>query len=57
VRHFAAHTIQAYADPLRSTEPERARGFFERARKLDPYTPEIAAALEELVGEMAGSVE
>ncbi len=48
VRHFAAHTIQAYAGSIRRTDPQRALGLFKRARELDPHTPEIAAAVAEL---------
>ncbi len=50
VRHFAAHTIQAYAGQIRQAEPERALGLLRRAQELDPYTPEIAAAVAELEG-------
>ncbi len=48
VRHFAAHTIQAYTGSIRQSEPERALGLLRRAQELDPYTPEIAAAVVEL---------
>lgn len=48
VRHFAAHTIDAYAGPLRRSDPARALALLRRARDLDPYTPEIAAAVAEL---------
>jgi spermidine synthase len=50
VRHFAAHTIQAYAGSIRRTEPSRALDLLRRARELDPYTPEIAAAISEIEG-------
>ncbi len=48
VRHFAAHTIEAYAGQIRGTEPDRALGLLRQAQELDPYTPEIAAAVAEL---------
>jgi spermidine synthase len=48
VRHFAAHTIQAYSGSIRSTDPAQALGLLHRARELDPYTPEIATAIAEL---------
>ncbi len=49
-RHFAAHTVQSYAGQIRATEPDRALGFLRQAQELDPYTPEIAAAVAELEG-------
>jgi len=48
VRHFAAHTLQAYAGSIRATEPGRALALLRQARELDPYTPEIAAAISDL---------
>ena len=51
VRHFAAHTITAFAGSLRHSEPDRALGLLRRAQELDPHTPEIAAAIAELEGE------
>ena len=50
VRHFAAHTIHAYAGQIRGTEPEQALGLLQRAQELDPYTPEIEAVIAELRG-------
>ncbi len=48
VRHFAAHTIEAYAGSIRQSDPDQALGLLRRAKELDPYTPEIAAAVAEL---------
>ncbi len=48
VRHFAAHTIHAFAGQLRHDDPDQALGLLRRARELDPYTPEIAALIAEL---------
>ena len=48
VRHFAAHTLEAYAGQIRAAEPERALTLLRRAQSLDPHTPEIAAAVAEL---------
>ncbi len=48
VRHFAAHTIHAYAGRIRRTEPDQALNLLKRARELDPYTPEIGALIAEL---------
>ena len=50
VRHFAAHTLDAYAGQIKAEEPDRALGLLRRARELDPYTPEIAAAIQALEG-------
>jgi spermidine synthase len=50
VRHFAAHTIQAYAGSIRNTDPAQALTLLRRARDLDPHTPEIATAIAELEG-------
>ncbi len=50
VRHFAAHTIEAYVRQIRATDPEQALGLLRRALELDPYTPEIATAVSELEG-------
>ena len=54
VRHFAAHTIQAYSESIRQTEPERALGLFRRALDLDPHTPEIGEAVRALEGQIQG---
>jgi spermidine synthase len=51
VSHFAAHTIRSYVDSIRDTEPARALGLLRQARRLDPYTPEIAAAIAVLEAE------
>ena len=48
VRHFAAHTLHAYAGSIRQTDPEQALAFLRQAGELDPYTPEIASAIAEL---------
>ena len=48
VRHFAAHTIHAYAGSIRQADPARALALLRRARELDPHTPEIAEAVAEL---------
>ncbi len=53
VRHFAAHTIHAYAGSIRGTDPDRALNLLRRARELDPYTPEITAAVAELEADRA----
>ena len=48
VRHFAAHTLQVFSSSIRESEPAKALGFLRQAAELDPYTPEIAAAVAEL---------
>ncbi len=53
VRHFAAHTIAAYAGQIRRSDPGQALQLLRRARNLDPHTPEIAAAVAELEADAA----
>ncbi len=48
VRHFAAHTIHAYAGSIRQRDPGQALELLRWARELDPYTPEIGVAIDEL---------
>lgn len=52
VRHFAAHTLEAFAGQQRFQQPEAALQMLRRARDLDPYTPAIATALEALEAEV-----
>ena len=47
-RHFAAHTIEAFASNLKHDDPARALKLLRTARELDPHTPEIARAIAEL---------
>ena len=54
VRHFAAHTIEAYSGSIRDTDPQRALGLLRRARELDPYTVEIGKAIAALEARAAG---
>ena len=48
VRHFAAHTITAFASNLRHDDPAQALKLLRTAQELDPHTPEIRKAIAEL---------
>ncbi len=52
VRHFAAHTIEAFTGQIRRTDPGQALTLLRRAQELDPHWPEIAAAVAELEAEV-----
>jgi len=50
VRHFAAHTIQAYSGSIAGKDPPQALNLLRSARELDPYTPGIQRAISDLEG-------